>query len=290
MKTNPSTKSKGRANAGVIAGVAAALVLLLALILVALYISCHPTVSSPLYLTQVSLKWHLGFQHQIKDLSVIAFQRRKSYWPSLRFQKKRPGYTEVEREGQEKYCIVEAWPFWDFWSVELVCDLSDYLCLKINLNLTIWEGLCKKFCIWIWMCKFEISAYNPEDTHEDLVQRSAAWGPRATCASFWTLKWFPGQRILKYLSFFRSKGYSISIDLILMNYAKFIIVEVHLESKINYVKGFKSMLTSRIFYAPTRMHRFQIKICSVYLVRLKHTFKPKKSYLCLGKKGDGLPK
>ncbi|XP_036069054.1 plexin domain-containing protein 1 [Oryzias melastigma] len=86
VKTNPSTKSKGRANAGVIAGVAAALVLLLALILVALYISCHPTVSSPLYLTQ----------------------RRKSYWPSLRFQKKRPGYTEVEREGQEKYCIVEA--------------------------------------------------------------------------------------------------------------------------------------------------------------------------------------
>ncbi|XP_004071602.2 plexin domain-containing protein 1 [Oryzias latipes] len=86
VKTNISPKSKGRANTGVIAGVAAALVLLLVLILVALYISCHPTMSSSLYLTQ----------------------RRKSYWPSLKFQKKQPGYTEVEREGQEKYCFVEA--------------------------------------------------------------------------------------------------------------------------------------------------------------------------------------
>ncbi|XP_069004581.1 plexin domain-containing protein 1-like [Embiotoca jacksoni] len=84
-----STESEGLANTGVIAGVAAALVLLLlALILVALYINHHPAAaSSPLYL----------------------IQRRKSYWPSLKFQKQQSGYTEVE-EGHKKDSIVEAGP------------------------------------------------------------------------------------------------------------------------------------------------------------------------------------
>ncbi|KAI3359620.1 hypothetical protein L3Q82_014002 [Scortum barcoo] len=76
VKTDSSTKSDGLANTGVIAGIAAALVLLLALILVALYINYHPTAASPLYL----------------------IQRRKSYWPSLKFQKQQPGYTEVGGE------------------------------------------------------------------------------------------------------------------------------------------------------------------------------------------------
>ncbi|XP_059204288.1 plexin domain-containing protein 1-like isoform X2 [Centropristis striata] len=84
--TDSSTKTEGMANTGVIAGIAAALVLLLALILVALYINYHPTGASPLYL----------------------IQRRKSYWPSLKFQKQQPGYTEVEGEGHEKDSIVEA--------------------------------------------------------------------------------------------------------------------------------------------------------------------------------------
>ncbi|XP_047426972.1 plexin domain-containing protein 1-like [Mugil cephalus] len=88
VKTDSSTKSEGLANTGVIAGVATALLLLLALIVVALYTNYHPTAASPLYL----------------------FQRRKSYWPSLKFQKQQPGYTEVEGEGHEKYSIVEAGP------------------------------------------------------------------------------------------------------------------------------------------------------------------------------------
>uniref|UniRef100_A0AAQ6ANC0 Plexin domain containing 1 n=1 Tax=Amphiprion ocellaris TaxID=80972 RepID=A0AAQ6ANC0_AMPOC len=83
-----SNKSEGLANTGVIAGITAALVLLLALVLVALYINCHPAAASPLYL----------------------IQRRKSYWPSLKFQKQQPGYTEVEGEGREKDSIVEAGP------------------------------------------------------------------------------------------------------------------------------------------------------------------------------------
>ncbi|CAK6961203.1 plexin domain-containing protein 1-like [Scomber scombrus] len=88
VKTDSTTKTEGLANTGVIAGVAAALVLLLALIVVALYINYHPTAASPLYLNQ----------------------RRKHYWPSFKFQKQQPGYTEVEGEGHEKDSIVEAGP------------------------------------------------------------------------------------------------------------------------------------------------------------------------------------
>ncbi|KAG7233720.1 hypothetical protein INR49_006640 [Caranx melampygus] len=62
--------------------ITAALVLLLALILVALYINYHPAVASPLYL----------------------IQRRKSYWPSWKFQKQQPGYTEVEGEAVRVGC------------------------------------------------------------------------------------------------------------------------------------------------------------------------------------------
>ncbi|KAM6905440.1 plexin domain-containing protein 1-like isoform 2-T2 [Xenentodon cancila] len=86
--TDSSAKSERFSNPGVIAGVAAVLVLLLALTLVALYIQCHPTAPSPLFL----------------------IQRRKSYWPTLKFQKQQPGYTEVEGDGHEKYSIVEAGP------------------------------------------------------------------------------------------------------------------------------------------------------------------------------------
>ncbi|XP_060883126.1 plexin domain-containing protein 1-like [Labrus mixtus] len=88
VRTDSSTKSHVLANTGLIAGIAAALVLLLALILLALYINYHPTAASPLYL----------------------IQRRKNYWPSLKFQKPQPGYTEVEGDGHEKDCIVEAGP------------------------------------------------------------------------------------------------------------------------------------------------------------------------------------
>uniref|UniRef100_A0A669FCH6 Plexin domain containing 1 n=1 Tax=Oreochromis niloticus TaxID=8128 RepID=A0A669FCH6_ORENI len=88
VKTDSSTKSVGLANTGVIAGLASALVLLLALILVSLYVSYHPSAVSPLYL----------------------IQRRKSYWPSLKFQKQESGYTEVEGGGHEKDSIVEAGP------------------------------------------------------------------------------------------------------------------------------------------------------------------------------------
>ncbi|XP_054464009.1 plexin domain-containing protein 1-like isoform X2 [Anoplopoma fimbria] len=88
VRTDSSTKGEGLANTGVIAGIAAALVLLLALILVALYINYRPTAASPLYL----------------------IQRRKNYWPSLKFQKQHPGYTEVEGEGHEKDSIVETGP------------------------------------------------------------------------------------------------------------------------------------------------------------------------------------
>uniref|UniRef100_A0A667Z9N3 Plexin domain containing 1 n=1 Tax=Myripristis murdjan TaxID=586833 RepID=A0A667Z9N3_9TELE len=71
-------------------GNAAAAVLLLALVLVALYINYHPAAASPLYF----------------------IQRRKDYWPSLKFQKQgfQPGYTEVEGEGHDKESIVEAGP------------------------------------------------------------------------------------------------------------------------------------------------------------------------------------
>uniref|UniRef100_A0A3Q3QI05 PSI domain-containing protein n=1 Tax=Monopterus albus TaxID=43700 RepID=A0A3Q3QI05_MONAL len=88
VKTDSSTKSEGLVNTGVIAGIAAALLLLLALVLVALYINYHPTTASPLYI----------------------IQRRKSYWPSFKFQKQQPGYKEVEGEGHEKDNIAEAGP------------------------------------------------------------------------------------------------------------------------------------------------------------------------------------
>ncbi|XP_071765409.2 plexin domain-containing protein 1-like isoform X1 [Centroberyx gerrardi] len=90
LKTDPPRPSGGMANTGVIAGVVAAVVLLLALILLALYINHHPAATSPLYLVQ----------------------RRKNYWPSLKFQKQgfQPGYTEMEGEGHEKESIVEAGP------------------------------------------------------------------------------------------------------------------------------------------------------------------------------------
>ncbi|KAM8846039.1 plexin domain-containing protein 1-like isoform 3-T3 [Spinachia spinachia] len=87
VRTDSSTKSVGWTNTGVIAGIAAVLVLLLALILVALCINYHPTAAAPLHF----------------------IQRRKDYWPSLKFQKQHPGYTEVEG-GHEKESIVEACP------------------------------------------------------------------------------------------------------------------------------------------------------------------------------------
>lgn len=40
---------------------------------------------------------------------VFPFKRRRSYWPSLKFQKQQSGYTEVE-EGHEKDSIVEPGP------------------------------------------------------------------------------------------------------------------------------------------------------------------------------------
>ncbi|XP_026208598.1 plexin domain-containing protein 1-like [Anabas testudineus] len=89
VKTDSSSRNEGLANIGVIAGIAAALLLLLALIFVALYINYHPTASSPLYL----------------------IQRRKNHWPSFKFQKQQPGYTEVEGDGHEKDSIVEAGPY-----------------------------------------------------------------------------------------------------------------------------------------------------------------------------------
>ncbi|KAL3053418.1 hypothetical protein OYC64_005871 [Pagothenia borchgrevinki] len=88
VKTDSSTKRDRLANTGVIAGIAAALVLVLAMVLVALYINYHPTAASPLYL----------------------IQRRNNYWPSLKFQKQQPGYTEVEGEGHDKDSIVQAGP------------------------------------------------------------------------------------------------------------------------------------------------------------------------------------
>ncbi|XP_061701375.1 plexin domain-containing protein 1-like isoform X3 [Syngnathoides biaculeatus] len=81
--------SLGWANTGVLAGVASALVLILALALVALYIYCHPTVTSP-----------LCFIH-----------RHNSYWPSLRFCKQQQsGYPEVEGYAEEGSSMIEAGP------------------------------------------------------------------------------------------------------------------------------------------------------------------------------------
>lgn len=48
-----------------------------------------------------------------------AFQRRKSYWPSLKFQKQESGYTEVEGGGHEKDSIVES--MWrELWIMHVV--------------------------------------------------------------------------------------------------------------------------------------------------------------------------
>ncbi|XP_068193913.1 plexin domain-containing protein 1-like isoform X2 [Antennarius striatus] len=88
VKSDSSTGSDGLASTGVIAGIAAALVLLVALVLVALYINYHPSAASPLYL----------------------IQRRKTHWPSWKFQKQQTGYTEVEGEGHEKESTVETGP------------------------------------------------------------------------------------------------------------------------------------------------------------------------------------
>ncbi|XP_054615955.1 plexin domain-containing protein 1-like isoform X2 [Dunckerocampus dactyliophorus] len=77
--------SNSWANTGALAGVASALVLLLALVLVALYVHCHPT-------------------------ATYFIQRHKRYWPSLKFQKQQPGYTEVEGDGQERSSIVQDGP------------------------------------------------------------------------------------------------------------------------------------------------------------------------------------
>ncbi|XP_074553016.1 plexin domain-containing protein 1-like [Halichoeres trimaculatus] len=88
VRADSSSRGDVLTNTGVIAGIAAAMVLLLALVLLALYINYHPTAASPLYL----------------------IQRRQSFWPSLKFKKQQPGYTEVEGDGHEKACIVEAGP------------------------------------------------------------------------------------------------------------------------------------------------------------------------------------
>lgn len=88
VKTDPSTKNKELPNFAVIVGIIVALVLILALIVVALFINCYPAAASSLYL----------------------IQRRNNYWPSLKFQKQKPGYTEVEGDRNEKDSIVEAGP------------------------------------------------------------------------------------------------------------------------------------------------------------------------------------
>ncbi|XP_011602492.1 plexin domain-containing protein 1-like [Takifugu rubripes] len=84
VMTDSSSEGDRFGGTGVIAGVAAASVLLLALVLVALYLNHHSTSASPFYL----------------------IQRRKNHWPSWRFQKQQPGYSEVE-EGHQKDSIVE---------------------------------------------------------------------------------------------------------------------------------------------------------------------------------------
>ncbi|XP_037545177.1 plexin domain-containing protein 1-like [Nematolebias whitei] len=85
VKTGSSMKTRRFSNTAVVAGIAAALVLLLALVLVAVFIHCHPA-ASPLHL----------------------IQRRRSYWPSLKFQRQQPGYTEVDGERHEKSSTAEA--------------------------------------------------------------------------------------------------------------------------------------------------------------------------------------
>ncbi|KAK7901923.1 hypothetical protein WMY93_018692 [Mugilogobius chulae] len=87
VKTDSSSKKK-EPNLAVIAGIIVALVLILSLIVVAVFINCYPAVASPL--------------HHI--------QRRSSYWPALKFQNQKPGYSEMEVEGNEKYSIVSAGP------------------------------------------------------------------------------------------------------------------------------------------------------------------------------------
>uniref|UniRef100_A0A4W6FIS1 Plexin domain containing 1 n=1 Tax=Lates calcarifer TaxID=8187 RepID=A0A4W6FIS1_LATCA len=90
----------------------------------ALYINYHPTVASPLYLIQVSTKKIKSYTFNLSGVVVdvqyvlikhifsvlFVFKRRKNYWPSLKFQKQQPGYTEVEGEGHERHSIVEAGP------------------------------------------------------------------------------------------------------------------------------------------------------------------------------------
>lgn len=89
VETDSSLKKKEQPNLVVIAGIIVALVLILSLVVVAVFINCYPAVSSPLY--------HI--------------QRRGSYWPSLKFQNHKPGYSEMGSNGNEKDCIVEAGPY-----------------------------------------------------------------------------------------------------------------------------------------------------------------------------------
>ncbi|CAL9692997.1 unnamed protein product [Knipowitschia caucasica] len=82
IKTDSSSKKKNQPNLAMIAGIIVALVLILSLVVVAVFINCYPAVASPL--------------HHI--------QRRGSYWPALKFQNQKPGYSEMED------CIVETGP------------------------------------------------------------------------------------------------------------------------------------------------------------------------------------
>lgn len=89
IKTDSSSKKKEQPNLAMIAGIIVALVLILSLVVVAVFINCYPAVSSQVY--------HI--------------QRRGSYWPSLKFQNQKPGYSEMGSDANEKDCIVEAGPY-----------------------------------------------------------------------------------------------------------------------------------------------------------------------------------
>lgn len=89
IKPDSSLKKKEQPNLALIAGIIVALVLILSLVVVAIFISCYPAVSSQVY--------HI--------------QRKGSYWPSLKFQNQKPGYSEMGCDGNEKDCIVEAGPY-----------------------------------------------------------------------------------------------------------------------------------------------------------------------------------
>ncbi|KAJ0001104.1 hypothetical protein NQD34_006124 [Periophthalmus magnuspinnatus] len=75
-----SSSRRKEPNLAIVAGAIVALVLVLALVVVAVFINCYPAVASPL--------------HHI--------QRRNSYWPALKFQNQKPGYTEMEADGNDR--------------------------------------------------------------------------------------------------------------------------------------------------------------------------------------------